>query len=70
MTIVDIIEKVFDVELLEWQKDYIIKYYDAIKAGETVHCIIPRGGPSKFSLRTLQTAVLFAYALEIKDKEG
>ena len=57
MDIVDHVEKVWGFPLLEYQKDFVRKVYDAGKNDKHLYYIPQRGTPS-FRLELLQAIVL------------
>lgn len=63
MDIVDHVEKVLGSPLLECQKDFVRKVYDAGKNGKRLYYIPPRGTPP-FRLELLQAIVLITIGKE------
>ena len=63
MDIVDHVEKVLGSPLLECQKDFVRKVYDASKNGKRLYYIPPRG-TSSFHLELLQSIVLIIIGKE------
>ena len=63
MDIIEFIEKVYTLPLMEYQKEFIRTYYDAIKNNEQLIYVLSRGH-SSFQLRTLQALTVIAFAQE------
>ena len=63
MDIIEFIEKVCKLPLMEYQKEFIRTYYDAIKNNERLIYVPPRG-TFRFQLRTLQALTVIAFAQE------
>lgn len=63
MDIIEFIEKVYTLPLMEYQKEFIRAYYDAIKNNEQL-IYVPHRGTSRFQLRTLQALTVIAFAQE------
>lgn len=63
MDIVEFIEKVYTLPLMEYQKEFIRTYYDAIKNNEQL-IYVPHRGTSRFQLHTLQALIVIAFAQE------
>lgn len=63
MDIVEFCEKVLDYHLLDYQKEFIRKVYEAAKDGKQIVYIPPRGG-DRFTLQLLQALVIIDLAKE------
>lgn len=63
MDIVEFCEKVLDYHLLDYQKEFIRKVYEATKDGKQIVYIPPRGG-DRFTLQLLQALVIVDLAKE------
>ena len=63
MDIVEFCEKVLDYPLLEYQKEFIRKVYEATKNGKQLVYIPHRGG-DQFTLQLLQALVIIDFAKE------
>lgn len=63
MDIVEFCEKVLDYHLLDYQKEFIRKVYEATKDGKQIVYIPPRGG-DRFTLQLLQALVIIDLAKE------
>lgn len=63
MDIVEFVEKVCDFPLLDYQKEFVRKVYDAAK-NEKRLCYIPPRGSNKFSFKLLQAIVITTIAQE------
>lgn len=63
MDIVEFIEKVCKFPLMEWQKEFVRKTYDAVKNDKGL-IYIPPGRPSRFQFRTLEALTIIAVAQE------
>lgn len=64
MDIVEFIEKVCEFPLMEWQKEFIRKTYEAVKNDKQMIYIPRRRDYSRFHLRTLQALTIIAVAKE------
>ena len=63
MDIVEFIEKLYKLPLMEYQKEFIRTYYDAIKNNEQL-IYVPSRGHSIFQFSTLQALTVIAFAQE------
>lgn len=63
MDIVEFCEKVLDYPLLEYQKEFIRKVYEATKDGKQIVYLPHRGG-DRFTLQLLHTLVIIDFAKE------
>ena len=63
MDIVEFIEKVYKFPLIEYQKEFIRTYYDAVKNDKQL-IYVPHRGSSRFQLRTLQALTIIAVVQE------
>ena len=63
MDIVEFCEKILDYPLLEYQKEFIRKVYEATKDGKQLVYLPNRGG-DRFTLQLLQTLVIIDLAKE------
>lgn len=63
MDIVEFVEKLCAHPLSPWQKEFIEKFYDAVKNDKQLFYLPPRCN-SRFSLKTLEALVVIAVAQE------
>ena len=63
MDIVEFCEKILDYPLLDYQKEFIRKVYEATKDGKQLVYIPHRGG-DRFTLQLLQALVIINFAKE------
>lgn len=63
MDIVEFCEKVLDYHLLDYQKEFIRKVYEATKDGKQIVYLPSRGG-DRFTLQLLQALVIIDFAKE------
>ena len=72
MNIIEFAENICNFHLSDWQKEYILNAYEAIKNNKQLFYIPPRGN-SRFSFTLLQLIAIMAVAYErglINHKEG
>ena len=60
-SIVEFCEKILDCSLLDYQKEFIRKVYEATKDGKQIVYIPPHGG-NRFTLQLLQALVIIDFA--------
>lgn len=75
MDIVEFVEKVCAFPLMEYQKEFVRKAYDAVKNNKRLVYIppLPPRGGSRYSLELLQALVIIVVAEErglIREKES
>ena len=63
MDIVEFCEKILDYPLLDYQKEFIRKVYEATKDGKQL-VYIPHRGDDRFTLQLLQALVIIDFAKE------
>lgn len=63
MDIVEFVEKVCEFQLTDLQKEFVRKIYEAMKNGETILYVPPRGC-QKFNFELLRAVVIIAVAQE------
>ena len=63
MDIVEFVEKVYEIQLLDFQKEYIRKVYDTVKNNGQIIYIPPRGC-QKFGLELLQAMAIIKIGQE------
>lgn len=63
MDIVEFVEKLYSHPLSSWQKEFVEKFYDAVKNNKQLFYLTPRCN-SRYSLKTLEALVVIAVAQE------
>lgn len=69
MDVVEFVEKVCDIELLDYQKEFVRVVYDAAKNKKQLLCYTGRGS-SKYTMKRLQALAVFKAGLDLGLQEG
>ena len=66
MDIVELIEKLYGINLMEYQKQLVRDTYHALENGEEIKWLVPPRGGSRFDLSILHSIVCAIYKEQTK----